>query len=73
MSINSDKSQQNPDNIVTFPMTVIINAPQGEALKLEDELNEEVESGEAVRHIHVIGKAALLKTSHHPSAYHRNK
>jgi len=73
MSINSDRTEQNSSNIVTFPMTVILNAAESEALQLENELNEDLENGEVVRPVHVIGKTALLKTSHHPSAYHRNK
>jgi hypothetical protein len=73
MSINQENPSNSSKNIVSFPMTVIINAAEQEASQLEDELNQEVGSGEIVRPVHVIGKTALIKTSHHPSAYYRNK
>ena len=73
MSINQENQSDSSKNIVPFPMTVIVNAAEGDALQLEKELNKDIGKGGVVRPVHVIGKTALIKTAHHPSAHSRNK
>jgi len=73
MSINQENQSDSSKNIVPFPMTVIVNAAEGDALQLENELNKDIGKGGVVRTVHVIGKTALIKTAHHPSAHSRNK
>jgi hypothetical protein len=73
MSINRNSPSEPNPKVLEIPMTVIINASASQAEALEEDLNTDLDNGETLRPVVVLGKISLLGASNHPSAYHRRK